>query len=156
MAAKPRYGRRILILIGLSYVFLMLGNGLLSLTIPDEVFYVQTAKEMANRHSWMTPYLFDVPQFEKPILLYWLLRLGFILFGITSFASRFFPSLFAIAGAVTVYLLGIAGFRDEKKAFIASLVVMSSGVYIGLARTVFTDMIFSVLITMSLASFYWG
>lgn len=148
--------KQILVLLGLSYVFFMLGNGTISLTNPDEVFYVQTAKEMAKHNTWMTPYLFSAPQFEKPILLYWLLRIGSIIFPNPNFAARFFPALFAALGVVAVYFLSLFGFKNEKKAFVSGLVLMSCGLYIGLARTVFTDMIFTVLILFSLMFFYWG
>jgi 4-amino-4-deoxy-L-arabinose transferase-like glycosyltransferase len=134
----------------------MFGNGLISLTIPDEVFYTQTAKEMLQQHSWMTPYLFGQPQFEKPIFLYWSLKLGFLIFGINSFAARFFPAFFGILGVVAAYLLARIGFGDDKKAFICALVMMTCGLYIGLARTVFTDLIFGVFILLALLFFYWG
>ncbi|PIP19514.1 MAG: hypothetical protein COT38_02400 [Candidatus Omnitrophica bacterium CG08_land_8_20_14_0_20_41_16] len=148
--------KAILVLFMLSFVFLMLGNNILSLTNPDEVFYAGTAKEMVQQKTWLVPYLFGKPQFEKPILTYWLLRIGFILFGITSFSARFFPALFAIIGIIAVYLFSLAGFGEKKKAFLCALVLMSSGLYIGLARTVFTDMIFSVFILLSLTAFFLG
>ena len=148
--------RHILILFVLSYFFLIFGNGLMSLTNPDEVFYAQTTKEMSQHKSWLTPYLFGAPQFEKPVLLYWLVRAGSALFGNPSFAARFFPALFGCFGVIAVYLLAFMGFRDEKKAFVSSLILLSSGLYIGLSRTLFTDMIFSILILFSLVSFYWG
>jgi len=153
---NSNYIKHIIILVILSYFCFMFGNGLLNLTIPDEVFYAQTAKEMARQHSWMTPYIFGQPQFEKPVFLYWLLRLGFIIFGINSFAARFFPALFGMIGIVAVYLLGRIGFKDSKKAFISAIVLMTSGLYTGLARTVFTDLIFTIFILLSLLSFYWG
>jgi len=148
--------RRILLLLSLSYVFFMLGNGIISLTGPDEVFYVQTAKEMARHHTWLTPYLFDAPQFEKPVFLYWLLRSAFVFFGISSFSARFFPAFFAMIGVIAVYFLSLLGFKNEKKAFFISLVLMSGALYVGLARMVFTDMVFSVFISLSLLSFFWG
>jgi len=148
--------KHVFILLILSYFFFIFGNGIVSLTNPDEVFYVQTAKEMAKHASWLVPYLFDAPNFEKPVFLYWFLRIGFILFGISSFAARFFPAVFAGLGAVSVYYLSLLGFKDSRKAFYSALVLMSSGFYIGLARTVFTDMVFSVFILLSLLSFLWG
>lgn len=148
--------KHVLILVFLSYLFFMLGNSILNLTNPDEVFYTQTAKEMAMRHTWLTPYLFDQPQFEKPVLLYWLLRAGFILFGVGSFGARFFPALFAIFGVIAVYILAALGCRNDKKAFMSALVLMSAGFYIGLARTVFTDMVFTVFILLALVSFFWA
>jgi 4-amino-4-deoxy-L-arabinose transferase-like glycosyltransferase len=148
--------KHIFILACLAYIFFILGNGLFPLSNPDEVFYSQTAKEMSVRSSWSTPYLFGQPNFEKPIFLYWLLRLGFILFGVSSFAARFFPAIFASIGAIAVYFIGVYGFKDRRKAFFCSLVMMSSSLYIGLARTVFTDMIFSVWILLALGFFIWG
>jgi 4-amino-4-deoxy-L-arabinose transferase-like glycosyltransferase len=148
--------KHIAILIGLSYGFFMLGNGIVSLTSPDEVFYALTAKEMIQHNTWLTPYLFDAPQFEKPIVVYWCLRVAFDLFGINPFAARFFPAIFACIGVIAVYLFCRIGFKNEKKAFLAGLILASSVIYIGLARTVFTDMILSVFILLSLLSFYWA
>ncbi len=148
--------KQVLLLVILSYFCFMFGNGLISLTIPDEVFYAQTAKEMLKNHSWMTPYIFGHPQFEKPVLLYWFLKTAFLIFGLTSFAARFFPALFGMIGVVAVYFLGRIGFKDHKKAFISGIVLMTGGLYVGLSRTVFTDLVFSVFILLSLLSFYWG
>ena len=152
---KPEI-KSIFILLALSFILLMLGNNILSLTNPDEVFYSLTAKEMAQHHTWMTSYIFGAPQFEKPILTYWLLRVADIFFGFTNFSMRFFPALFGILGVLAVYFLGLIGFKNERKAFICGLILMSAGLYFGMARTVFTDLIFSVFVLFSLASFYWG
>lgn len=147
---------RCFILLLLCYVFFFLGNSVIQFTNPDEVFYSQTAKEMMKHNSWMTPYLFDAPQFEKPIMTYWLLRIAFEVGGVTPFAARFFPALFATIGIIAIYLFGILAFRDNRKAFLSALVMMSSAFYISLARTVFTDMIFTVFILLSMLSFYWA
>jgi len=156
MSEVHKNTKHLFILLVLSYFFFMFGNGVVSLTNPDEVFYAQIAKEMAKHSSWLTPYLFDAPNFEKPIFLYWLLRLGFILFGVSSFSARFFPACFALIGVIAVYFFAKLLFQEEKKAFMSGLVLLSGGFYIGLARTVFTDMVFSVLILLSLLSFFWG
>lgn len=148
--------RNIIILAVFSCVLFMLGNQLLPLTDPDEVFYAQTAKEMSVRHEWNIPFLFGQPQFEKPILIYWLLRVAFHIFGITDFAARFFPALFAVLGIIGVYMLAMVGFNDSKKALASAIVLMSCAIYMGLARTVFTDMIFSVFILFAILSFFWG
>lgn len=153
---RDKIAEQVLILVVLSYFFLMMGNGVLSLTNPDEVFYAQTAREMMQQKSWMTPYLFGQPQFEKPVLTYWLLRLGFELFGTSSFAARFFPALWGMLGVLAVYFLGLLVFKDDRKAMGSALVMMSSSLYVGLSRTVFTDLFFSVFILFSLTSFYWA
>ena len=150
------YLGHLLILLGLSCVFFVLGNNVLGLTNPDEVFYAQTAREMVQHHSWATPYLFGVPQFEKPILLYWLLNVSVALFGPSAFAWRFVPAVFAAAGITAVYFLASLMFRDTRKGLLSAVVLASSGLYIGLARTLYTDMVFSVFILLALASFWMG
>jgi 4-amino-4-deoxy-L-arabinose transferase-like glycosyltransferase len=148
--------RNILVLLLLGTFVFIVGNNVLSLTNPDEVFYAGTAKEMAHHDTWTTPLLFGKPQFEKPILTYDLIRVGFLMFGENSFGARFFPALFALFGILAVYGLGRIGFKDDSKGMASALILMSSGLYIGLARTVFTDMIFTVFILLSLLSFFWA
>lgn len=140
----------------LSYVFFFLGNGALGLTHPDEVFYAQTAQEMIEKHSLLVPYLFDAPNFEKPIFSYWLFILSFKLFGVSSFSARFFPAVFGLLGVLGIFFLGKMAFRKEEKGSFAALILMSSALYLGLSRTVFTDMFFTVLIEFSFISFYWA
>ncbi|MEI8012431.1 MAG: glycosyltransferase family 39 protein [Candidatus Omnitrophota bacterium] len=146
--------RDIMILLALTVIIFFAGNNILPLTNPDEVFYAGTASEMANHGTWVTPYIFGQPQFEKPILTYDLIRIAFLMFGQTSFAARFFPALFALLGVLSVYFLGRLLYADRRKAFMGAFVLMTSAFYIGMAKTVFTDMIFSVWILLSLTAFY--
>ncbi len=148
--------RRILTLLIICYAFFFFGNSLLSLTDPDEVFYSLTAKEMMARGDWLTPYIFDQPQFEKPILTYWLIKASFHTWGITPFSARFFPALFATLGVIGVYLLGLLGFKNERKAFLGAVILATSGLFVVMGKTVFTDMVFTVLILYALLSFLWG
>ncbi len=146
--------KRFSILLLLCIVFFFFGNNFVHLTDPDEVFYSLTAKEMAVHNTWFTPYIFNHPQFEKPILTYWFIRVAFEVFGQTPFASRFFPAVFASFGVFAVYALGLLGFANERRAFLAALVLCTSAFYLAMGKTVFTDMIFTVFILYSLLSFY--
>lgn len=143
-------------LLGIGYLLLMFGNGVVSLTHPDEVFYVQTAKEMVGHHSWMTPMIFDAPQFEKPILFFWLLAPLVKFFGPTPFVARFWPASFAIAGLGITYWLAWMLFGRKRLAFLSGVVLGSSFIYLALARAVLTDMVFSIWVVMAIAFFYWG
>ncbi|MFA5008700.1 MAG: glycosyltransferase family 39 protein [Candidatus Omnitrophota bacterium] len=154
--SKNKSTKDILILIAVSGLLFLLGNNIISLTNDNEVFYAQTAKEMIQQNTWLTPYLFGQPQFEKPIFTYWLLKLAFIIFGVNAFAARFFPAIFGVLGVVTLYSIGMLGFKDRLKAFLSSVILASCGMYIGLAKLVFTDMFFSVLIMMSFAFFFFS
>lgn len=150
------HGQLLLFLFILSYFFLMMGNGTLSLTHPDEVFYIQTAKEMIQKQSWMTPYIFDAPQFEKPIFSYWLFIIAIKIFGLTSFAGRFAPALFGMLAVPVVYGVAWVLFKNKRLSFLSSLILMTSVIHIALSRAVLTDMIFSVWVTLAIGAFYWG
>ncbi len=143
-------------LIVMTVVFFMAGNSLVSLTHPDEVFYAQTAKEMIKYHSWMTPYLFDAPQFEKPIFFYWLLISAFHWLGVTASAARFWPALFGGLGVFVTYWLTFMIFRNKRTALFAGMILCTSFLYLGLSRAVLTDMVFSVWVVLSLSAFYYG
>lgn len=122
------------------------GNNLFHLSDPDEVFYSLTAHEMAAKNEWMTPLIFGQPQFEKPPLTYWLLETAFKTWGESPFTARLFPAVFATLGVIALYLLGLLGFKDERKAFLSAIVLATSAFFAGMGKTVFTDMIFSVFI----------
>jgi len=147
------HAKFILILLAVSYVVLMLGNGIITLTHPDEVFYVQTAKEMIANRSWLTPMIFGAPQFEKPVLFYWLLILCIKVFGMTSFVARLSPALFAIIGVGITYWLSWLFFQSKRISFLSGLVLCSSFIYFALSRAVLTDMVFTVWILISITFF---
>ncbi len=154
--SNSKHLENILLLAVLSLIFFLAGNGILGLTNDNEVFYAQSAKEMIQQHTWLTPYLFGHPQFEKPIFIYWVLRIGFEIFGISNFSARFFPAIFGAIGVVAVYYLSLLGFRDKRKAFLSGVVLASMGMYFGLAKTVFTDMVFTAFLFLALLSFFWA
>lgn len=143
-------------LLVVSFFVLMFGNEVVSLTHPDEVFYAQTAKEMIHYKSWMTPYIFDAPQFEKPVLFYWLLIAAFKCFGVGAFAARFWPAAFGILGVIVTYWVAFMLFKNKKTALFSGIVLCTSLIYLILSRAVLTDMVFSIFVILALAFFVYG
>ncbi len=143
-------------LLVIGYVFLMMGNGLVPLTHPDEVFYAQTAKEMIAHDSWLTPRLFDQPQFEKPILFYWMTAVLMKGAGLNAFTARFWPAFFGVLGMLVVYWMAWMFFERKDVAFLSGLILGTSTLHISLSRAVLTDMMFSMWVILSLLSFYFA
>ena len=150
---RQSHGKLVVLLILVAYFFLMCGNGRLSLTHPDEVFYIQTAKEMLAHHGWLTPILFDHPQFEKPILSFILFASGIKFFGLSPSVARFWPAFFGIVGVLATYWISWMLFRQKRLSFLAGLILSTSFIYIALSRGVLTDMIFSVFVVLSIGCF---
>ena len=146
----------ILILVMFGYFFLMFGNGIISMTHPDEVFYIQSAREMVDNNKWFTPMIFDGVQFEKPFIGFALFTFGVKYFGLDPFWCRFFPALFGIMGLCVTYWISFMMFHRKRLAFLSGIILGTSFIYLALSRAVLTDMIFSVIVTASLGMFYYA
>ncbi|MDP8299166.1 MAG: glycosyltransferase family 39 protein [Candidatus Tantalella remota] len=135
----------VIILLVTSLVIFFFGLGNLALTDPDESFYAESAKEMLEAGDWVTPRIFDEPQFEKPVFYYWLVMISYSAFGINEFAARLPSVIFSIAGVLGVFFLGRLLF-GRIMGFFSGIMLMSSVLYIALARACVTDMVLTVFI----------
>ena len=147
------HGPALIFLLLFGYVLLVFGSGWVPLTHPDEVFYAQTVKEMLARGSWLTPYIFDQPQFEKPFLFFAFMAGVARVFGLSAMTARFWPGVFGLLGILLTYCLAWLLFASRRVAFLSGFVLASSFIYIALGRSALTDMMFSVLVVAAIASF---
>ena len=145
----------IVLLVVISLYLFFFGLGKMALTDPDEPFYAETAREMMQKNEWVTPLIFDKPQFEKPPLYYWLTMVSYKIFGVNEFAARFPSALFGMLGVIAVYLFGTFLF-SRKAGLFSGLILMTSFEYLLLARACVTDMLLCVLILYALFFFFYG
>jgi len=115
----------------------------------DEGLYARVAQEMLATHHWVVPTLDGVPYLEKPPLLYWITALAFALAGPGEVAARAAPWL----GAVLM-LSATAWFAHRRfgprVALYAALILASSPLFVGLARTLLCDSLFAGLLAWAL------
>ena len=119
--------------------------GYLGLIDPDEPFYAQTTREMLRAGDWVTPRIFDHPQFEKPIAIYWLSMASFRAFGATEFAARFPAALFATLLVFLTYAFA-ARVLGRRTGFLAAIVLATGVEVIVSARMMLTDMVFAAFV----------
>ena len=150
---KPIVAVLILAIICGYLFFLQLGK--LALTDPDETFYAQTAKEMLAKSEWVTPYLYGKPQFEKPILFYWLVEASFKAFGVNEFAARLPSAIFGTIGVIAVFFLGSLLFNG-RAGFISAIILATNVEYIVLSRACITDMVLFVFLLLAALFFIGG
>ena len=144
---------------GAAFLFLIVlyfwGNAHLAVTAPVEVNYAQTAKEMLAAGDCLSPQIYGNYWYDKPIFFYWELIAAFSLFGVTDFAARFFPALFAAAGLFMTYAFA-ERLYGERTAF-WSVVILGTGVlYSVLAKLILTDMSLFVFFGGTLGAFFLG
>jgi 4-amino-4-deoxy-L-arabinose transferase-like glycosyltransferase len=105
---QSRWRLSSLALITLPWLVLQIG-GLFSPGLLDDVdsVYIQIAREMLQRHDFVTPTIDGVRFFDKPPLMYWMAAGSMHLFGIHDWAARLPLALGVLALLFAVYALGI-------------------------------------------------
>jgi 4-amino-4-deoxy-L-arabinose transferase-like glycosyltransferase len=143
----------LLAILAASYVFFFYNLGSYSLKEPDEGRYAEIPREMVETGDYVVPHLDYVRYFEKPPLLYWVTALSFKAFGVNEWSFRIPNALVALLCVVITYLFAARWFGDET-ALLSSLILISSFGFFAMAHIVTIDMLFAVLLFISLLCFY--
>jgi 4-amino-4-deoxy-L-arabinose transferase-like glycosyltransferase len=147
------WGKDIAILLLICAVTFWWQLGRLGLTDPDEPFYAETSREMLTSGDWITPHIYGAPQFEKPILFYWLGALSLKAFGVNEFAARFPSALAATMLVLLAYGFGRSCF-GRVAGLITGLFLSTAFAFILMARLMLTDMVFATFVSASLFSLW--
>ncbi len=150
---RPFAAVSILVVLCVYLFFFKLGG--MALTDPDETFYAQTAKEMLNKGDWVTPCLYGKPQFEKPIMIYWLVEASYKILGVNEAAARLPSAIFALLGVIAVYLLGKLLF-NKIAGFISAVIFATNVEYVILSRACVTDMVLTTFMLLGVLFFFYG
>ena len=93
----------------------------------DETRYVTVAWNMWQRGDFLVPFLNDEAYSHKPPLLFWLMHLGWAVFGVNDLWPRLVPSFFGLGGVfLTIYLAKILWPAHDSRARMASVILFGS------------------------------
>ena len=136
MTARTRTD--VLLLAGFCAFLFFYGLGGFGLVGADEPRYAQVAREMLDRHDWVTPVLGGRAWLEKPPLYYWQAILAYSIFGVSDVAARIPSAIDATLLVVAVYLF----FRRFRRGVEvdAALITASCAAIIGYSRAASMDM----------------
>ena len=113
------------------------GNDRTGLWDRDEPRYAVCVREMRERGDWVFPTFNGEPRYHKPVLIYWLMRLGTALGGDNPFGLRMVS---AIAGAVTVLGVTLLGRRMfGPKGGLAGLILATAPIVVAESKLATTD-----------------
>ncbi len=129
----------VLLLAGFCAFLFFYGAGQFGLIGADEPRYAQVAREMLERHDWITPTLGGHAWLEKPPLYYWQAMLAYSLFGVSDVAARVPAGMDATLLVIAVYLF-FRRFRRGVETDAALITASCAGV-IGYARAASMDMV---------------
>lgn len=142
-----------LIIFILALALYAIGLGGTALLDPDEPVYGQTAREMAETGSWLTPRLNGLLWFDKPPMYFWLAAASFKIFSASEFAARFPSCLMAAMLLALIYIWARRAF-DESTALYSAVTLASSLLFVFIARAAVTDMTLCFFMNLSFFMIY--
>src|ERR1022692_1389013 len=150
----------ILLLVAFCGFLLFYGRGAFGLLGADEPRYAQVAREMLNRHDWVSPTLNGKPWLEKPPLYYWQAMLSYRAAralaatndGVSDPTARFPGALDAAIMIAAIYFF-LRRFRPGSELDGALITAGCAGV-IGFAHAAATDMPLAACFAIALLCWY--
>jgi 4-amino-4-deoxy-L-arabinose transferase-like glycosyltransferase len=142
----------ILLMAGFCAFLFFYGIGQFGLIGADEPRYAQVAREMLERHDWITPVLGGRPWLEKPPLYYWQAMLAYSAFGVSDVAARIPAAIDATLLVVAVYLF-FRRFRRGVEVDAALITASSAGV-IGFAHAASMEMALAAAFGMGILAWW--
>ena len=129
------------------------GVQVIGLVGADEPRYAQVAREMLQRHDWVTPTLWGQPWLEKPPLYYWGAMLAYKAAGeVTGWAARLPSGAFS---TLMVFFIYVWARRFRKGMQLdAALITAASVMVIGFGRGATTDMPLAATFAIAMLSWY--
>lgn len=102
--------------------------GLASVGLVDETepLFAEASRQMAATGDWVTPYFNGTTRFDKPPLVYWLMAIGFHIFGVGEWAVRL-PSALAATALVGMGFYTLRRFGFSRPELATALVSETNG-----------------------------
>jgi 4-amino-4-deoxy-L-arabinose transferase-like glycosyltransferase len=142
----------VLLIAGFSAFLFFYGMGQFGLIGADEPRYAQVAREMLERHDWVTPVLGGHAWLEKPPLYYWQAMLAYSALGVNDVAARIPGAVDATLLVTAVYLF-FRRFRRGVEADAALITASGAGV-IGYAHAASMDVALAATFSMGMLSWW--
>jgi len=141
-----------LLLAGFCGFLFFYGLGQFGLIGADEPRYAQVAREMLERHDWITPVLGSQPWLEKPPLYYWQAMLAYSVFGVSDSAARLPSAIDATLLVLALYFF-LRRFRPGFELDGALIAASGAGI-MGYAHAASMDMALAAAFTVGMLSWW--
>ena len=139
-------------LVGFCAFLFFYGLGQFGLIGADEPRYAQVAREMLERHDWVTPVLGGQPWLEKPPLYYWQAMVAYRVFGVSDWAARL-PSAIDAAFLVLAVYFFLRRFRPGFELDGALIAASCAGI-LGYAHAASMDMALAAAFTTGMLGWW--
>ena len=148
-------GRNRLVLLALWFVFYASFTLFTPALLDDaDSVHAEVAREMLDRHDWVTLYANGIRYLEKAPLLYWGMAASFKVFGVNNFGARLPLAFTALALALVGESFARRAFDSWRAGLYAGLISLSSfGIFI-FTRITIPDAMVCLWLTLAIYC-YW-
>jgi 4-amino-4-deoxy-L-arabinose transferase-like glycosyltransferase len=149
------FGRRVpgsLIVLVFSALIFLPWIGKSALFDRDETSYAEIVREMRVSHDWLLPRYNGKEFFEKPVLPFWFIGVGYAAFGVNELGARVVSAFFGIGTALLTASIGRRLF-GAAAGVRAGVVLSSSLLFLAVSRSALTDPSFLFFFTAAIALF---
>ena len=131
----------ILLILFLASVFLFTWKiGATPILDGDTVYSATIAKNIVQSGDWLTlKYIESEGIIPKPPLFYWIIAVGFKIFGINAFGLSIFHSIFAALTILLTYFIARELFDDRRTALWSSIILLTSAQFFYQGRVPLQD-----------------
>lgn len=117
-----------------------------------ESYFALGSRLMIEQGNWLTPHAPDELTLNKPPLTYWLIGGSYKLFGVNYGTARLPSVLAALLVLAIVYSIAMR-LNGKRTGVISVAMLASSLLFLSFARMAMSDMLLTLCVTASLASF---
>ena len=147
--------RRSLLAIFATWLLLYGSFTLLTPPLMDDAdsVHAEVAREMVQRHDWVTLYANGIRYLEKAPVLYWSMAASFKLFGPQDWVARLPLALGMLALLLAVYHFGRHAFSERTGFYAAMILATTPGCFL-YTRFIIPDVLVCLWLTLALF-FLW-
>ncbi len=118
------------LLTALVLALLLPGTATLPLIDRDEPRFATATREMMDRADWIVPTFNGHERFDKPVLTYWLMRIGYAVAGVGEFGSRLHAIAATLLLVLSTWWIGRRWYGDEVGLYAGSMLASCLQVFI--------------------------
>ena len=115
----------------------------------DEGAFSEATREMFERGDFLFTYLNSEPRFDKPILIYWLQALGYLIFGASEWAFRLPSALAAIVWCYATYFFARRRIGEDGALIALAVAATALGPF-AIGRAATADGLLNCLLALTL------
>jgi len=119
----------------------------------DEGYFAEVSREMLESGNFVTAYLNGKPEYDKPVLIYWLQAASFRVFGLNEFAARL-PSALATFFWVMALYGFVRRYFNLRTAFLSGLFLLSAVQITITGKAAISDALLNLFLALTMFRFY--